>query len=152
MKLVLASNNQGKLKELQALFSPLAIELVTQSSLDIPEAEEPYATFIQNALTKAQHAARLCGLPAVADDAGFCIEAFGGQPGVDTKHYGEKNGYPAGDEGMVDAALFHMQGQANRRYLSGPNCCAGATGSATNRCHQCQAREFRRVALRPAIR
>ena len=65
MKLVLASNNQGKLKELQALFSPLHIELVTQSSLDIPEAEEPYATFIQNALTKAQHAARLSGLPGV---------------------------------------------------------------------------------------
>jgi XTP/dITP diphosphohydrolase len=115
MKLVLASNNQGKLKELQALFSPLNIELVTQSSLDIPEAEEPYATFIQNALVKAQHAAKLSGLPAVADDAGFCIDAFGGQPGVDTKHYGVKNGYPAGDEGMVDAALFHMQGQTNRR-------------------------------------
>ena len=70
---------------------------------------------IQNALAKAQHAAKLSGLPAVADDAGFCIDAFGGQPGVDTKHYGVKNGYPAGDEGMVDAALFHMQGQANRR-------------------------------------
>ena len=72
MKLVLASNNQGKLNELQALFAPLAIELVNQSSLAIPEADEPYATFIQNALQKAQHAARLSGLPAVADDAGFC--------------------------------------------------------------------------------
>ncbi len=115
MKLVLASNNQGKLKELQALFAPLNIELVTQAQLGISEAEEPHATFIQNALEKAQHAARHSGLPAVADDAGFCIDAFGGQPGVDTKNYGEKNGYPAGDEGMVDAALFHMQGQANRR-------------------------------------
>lgn len=115
MKLVLASNNQGKLKELNALFAPLKIELVTQSSLGISEAEEPYATFIQNALTKAQHAAKISGLPALADDAGFCIDAFGGQPGVDTKHYGEKNGYPAGDAGMVDAALFHMQGHTNRR-------------------------------------
>lgn len=115
MKLVLASNNQGKLKELQALLAPLNIELIAQSALNIAEAEEPHATFIQNALEKAQHAARLSGLPAVADDAGFCIDAFGGQPGVDTKNYGEKNGYPAGDEGMVDAALFHMQGQTNRR-------------------------------------
>ena len=115
MKLVLASNNLGKLKELQALFAPLAIELVTQSSLAIPEAQEPYATFIQNALTKAQHAARLSGLPAVADDAGFCIETLGGQPGVYTKNYGVQNGYPAGDDGVVDAALCRMEGQSDRR-------------------------------------
>ncbi len=115
MKLVLASNNEGKLKELQALFAPLNITLVNQATLGISEAEEPHHTFIQNALVKAQHAARCSGLPAVADDAGFCVDALGGLPGVDTKNYGIQNGYPAGSDGMVDAVLTAMRAQTNRR-------------------------------------
>lgn len=115
MKLVLASHNQNKLQELQLLFAPLKIELITQTSLHIPEAPEPHASFVQNALEKAQHAARISGLPALADDAGFCITALGGRPGVDTKNYGIKNGYPIGDQGVVDAALAQMQGHTNRQ-------------------------------------
>ena len=83
MKIVLASNNAGKLAELQTLFAPLGMTLVRQSELNIPEAAEPFKTFVENALAKARHAAQLSGLPALADDAGLCVDAFGGQPGVD---------------------------------------------------------------------
>ena len=78
MKIVLASNNSGKLAELQAMLQPLGMELVRQSDLGIGEAEEPYRTFVENALTKARHASTLSGLPALADDAGLCVQAFGG--------------------------------------------------------------------------
>jgi XTP/dITP diphosphohydrolase len=87
MKLVLASNNAKKLVELQALFSPLGIELVTQGSLGIPEAEEPFDSFVENALTKARHAAKASGLPALADDSGLAVEALGGAPGVLSARY-----------------------------------------------------------------
>lgn len=87
MKLVLASNNAKKLVELQALFVPLGIELVNQGSLGIPEAEEPFDTFVENALTKARHAARLSGLPALADDSGLSVDALGGAPGVRSARY-----------------------------------------------------------------
>jgi XTP/dITP diphosphohydrolase len=80
MKIVLASNNAGKLAELQTLFAPLQMTLVRQSELDIPEAEEPYKTFVENALAKARHAARLSGLPALADDAGLCVMLLGDSP------------------------------------------------------------------------
>jgi XTP/dITP diphosphohydrolase len=115
MKLVLASNNRGKLAELQVLFAPLGVELVPQSALGISEADEPFHTFIENALTKARHAATQSGLPAVADDAGLCVDVFGGQPGVDTAHYATRFGYPKGDEHNVRALLEQMQGQTNRR-------------------------------------
>ena len=85
--LVLASNNAKKLKELQALFVPLGMELVTQGSLGIAEAEEPYPSFVENALTKARHAARLSGLPALADDSGLAVEVLGGAPGVLSARY-----------------------------------------------------------------
>ena len=84
MKIVLASNNKGKLAELQALFGELGVELVPQAALGVPEAEEPFHTFLENALTKARNASRHSGLPAIADDAGLCVDAFGGQPGVQT--------------------------------------------------------------------
>ena len=80
MKLVLASNNQGKLAELQAMFAPLGVELVRQGDLGVGEAEEPFRTFVENALTKARFASQHTGLPALADDAGMCVEAFGGLP------------------------------------------------------------------------
>jgi XTP/dITP diphosphohydrolase len=115
MKIVLASNNPGKLKELQAMFAPLGVELVTQGSLGIPEAPEPFHTFLENALAKARHAATLSGLPAVADDAGLCVDAFGGLPGVDTAYYATKFGYTKGDDNNVRALLEQMQGIANRR-------------------------------------
>lgn len=115
MKLVLASNNAGKLAELQAMFSGLGMTLVRQGDLGIPEAEEPFKTFIENALAKARHAARLSGLPAMADDAGLCVDAFGGLPGVDTAFYATQFGYPKGDDNNVHALLEQMQGISNRR-------------------------------------
>jgi XTP/dITP diphosphohydrolase len=115
MKIVLASNNQGKLAELQAMLAPLQVELVRQADLNIPEAEEPYRTFVENALTKARHAARLSGLPALADDAGLCVDAFGGQPGVDTAYYATRFGYEKSDDNNVTALLEQMQGITHRR-------------------------------------
>ena len=115
MKIVLASNNKGKLAELQAMLAPLGLELVRQADLNIPEAEEPYRTFVENALTKARHAAKLSGLPALADDAGLCVDAFGGQPGVDTAFYAMQFGYPKGDDHNVTALLQQMEGISNRR-------------------------------------
>lgn len=115
MKIVLASNNKGKLAELQAMLAPLGMELVRQADLNIPEAEEPYRTFVENALTKARHAAKLSGLPALADDAGLCVDAFGGQPGVDTAYYATRFGYEKSDGNNVTALLEQMQGISNRR-------------------------------------
>lgn len=115
MKLVLASNNPGKLAELAALFAPLGVDLVPQSALGVTEAEEPHCTFVENALAKARHAAAATGLPALADDAGLCVDAFGGLPGVQTAHYATQFGYPKGDASNVRALLEQLQGQANRR-------------------------------------
>lgn len=115
MKIVLASNNPGKLAELQALLAPLGFDLITQGSLGIPEAAEPFHTFIENALAKARHAAQHSGLPAVADDAGLCVDAFGGLPGVQTAFYATQFGYPKSDDNNVRALLEQMQGVANRR-------------------------------------
>ncbi len=114
-RIVLASNNAGKLAELQALFAPLGVSLVTQASLNIPEADEPHRTFIENALAKARHASRISGLPALADDAGLCVDAFGGLPGVDTAFYATQFGYPKGDDNNVRALLEQMQTASNRR-------------------------------------
>ena len=115
MKLVLASNNPGKLAELQAMFAPLGVELVRQADLGIPEAAEPHHTFIENALAKARHAAQHSGLPALADDAGLCVDAFGGQPGVDTAYYATRFGYAKGDAHNVRALLEQMKDVPNRR-------------------------------------
>ena len=87
MRLVLASNNAKKLAELQALFAPLKLELVTQGSLGIPEAEEPHVTFVENALAKARQAALMANGPALADDSGLCVAALDGAPGVISAHY-----------------------------------------------------------------
>ncbi len=88
-KLVIASNNPGKLREIAAILAPLAIEVVTQGALGVSEAEEPHGTFIENALTKARHASRITGLPALADDSGVCVHALGGAPGVHSARYAE---------------------------------------------------------------
>ena len=118
MKIVLASNNQGKLAELQAMLAPLGLQLISQAELGLPEAEEPFRTFVENALAKARHASRLSGLPALADDAGLCVDAFGGLPGVDTAFYATQFGYAKGDDNNVKALLEQM---------------AGLTGSAQRR-------------------
>ncbi len=115
MKLVLASNNVGKLAELQAMFAPLGVTLVRQAELGIPEADEPFHTFVENALAKARHASRASGLPAVADDAGLCVDAFGGEPGVHTAYYATRFGYEKGDANNVRALLEQLKGVANRR-------------------------------------
>jgi XTP/dITP diphosphohydrolase len=115
MKIVLASNNRGKLAELQVLFAELGVTLQAQSELGVPEAAEPFHTFVENALAKARHAASLTGLPALADDAGLCVQAFDGQPGVDTAHYCTRFGYAKSDANNVRALLEQLQGQSNRQ-------------------------------------
>jgi XTP/dITP diphosphohydrolase len=114
-KIILASNNPGKLRELQAMFAPLGIELVAQKTLGIAEADEPYRTFVENALAKARHASREGKLPAIADDAGLCVDAFGGLPGVDTAYYATQFGYEKGDANNVRALLEQMKGLTHRR-------------------------------------
>ena len=115
IQIVLASNNLGKLAELQAMFNSLDVQLLRQSDLSIGEAEEPFRTFVENALAKARHASRASGLPAVADDAGLCVDAFGGLPGVDTAFYATQFGYAKGDDNNVKALLEQMAGIDNRR-------------------------------------
>lgn len=115
MKLVLASSNPGKLAELNALFAPLGVTLISQAELGIPEAEEPYRTFVENALTKARNASQHAGLPALADDAGLCVDAFGGRPGVDTAFYATQFGYAKGDDNNVRALLEQMREVTDRR-------------------------------------
>lgn len=115
MKLVLASNNAGKLAELRELLAPLGVTLLPQAELGIGEAEEPHCTFVENALAKARHAAAASGLPAIADDAGLCVEAFGGQPGVYTAHYATRFGYAKGDANNVRALLEQMAHIQDRR-------------------------------------
>ena len=115
MKIVLSSNNPGKLAELQAMLAPLGVELLRQADLGISEAEEPFRTFVENALAKARHASQLSGLPALADDAGLCVQAFGGLPGVDTAFYATQFGYAKGDDNNVKALLEQMAGIDDRR-------------------------------------
>jgi len=94
-RLVLASNNAGKLREFAALLAPLGIEVLPQAQFGVPEAEEPHCTFLENALAKARHASLLTGLPALADDSGICVPALGGAPGVQSARYA---GEPRSDE------------------------------------------------------
>ncbi len=115
MKIVLASNNRGKLAELHAMFAPLGLELVSQADLGLPEAAEPYRTFVENALAKARHAAQHSGLASVADDAGLCVDAFDGLPGVDTAFYATQFGYAKSDDNNVIALLEQMRHITHRR-------------------------------------
>lgn len=110
-RLVLASNNAKKLKELGALLTPLGIELIPQGALNIPEAEEPFPTFIENALTKARHASRLSGLPALADDSGLCVRALAGAPGVLSARFA---GEPKSDERNNQYLLEQLTGKTDR--------------------------------------
>lgn len=130
MKLVLASNNAKKLAELQVLFAPLGIELVTQGSLGIAEAEEPFGSFVENALTKARHAARESGLPALADDSGLAVEALDGAPGVLSARYATLFGRSKSDAENNAVLLEKMTGIEDRsaRFV----CALVAVKSATD--------------------
>ena len=97
------------------MFGPLGLTLVRQGELGVPEAEEPHRTFVENALAKARNAAQHTGLPAIADDAGLCVDAFDGLPGVDTAYYATQFGYPKGDDNNVKALLEQMREVPNRR-------------------------------------
>lgn len=112
-KLVIASNNPGKLREFQRMLAPLGIEVLTQSQLGISEAEEPHCTFVENALAKARHVSRESGLPALADDSGICVAALGGAPGVQSARYAGDN--PKSDQNNNDKLLQEMQGVPDRR-------------------------------------
>ena len=106
-RLILASNNAGKLKEFAQLLEPIGFDLHPQGEFNVPEAEEPFGTFVENALAKARHASRLTGLPALADDSGVCVNALGGAPGVYSARYaGEPKSDARNNEKLVaDLAL-----------------------------------------------
>ena len=111
-RLVLASNNPGKLREFRRLLVPLEIEVLAQAELGIPEAEEPHVTFVENALAKARHASALAQLPALADDSGLCVSALGGAPGVQSARYA---GEPRSDARNNARLIADLSGVADRR-------------------------------------
>ena len=112
LRLVLASNNAGKLREFRRLLAPLGIDVVAQADLGIPEAEEPHATFVENALAKARHASRIARLPALADDSGVCVDALAGAPGVQSARYA---GEPKSDARNNAQLIAELSGVADRR-------------------------------------
>jgi XTP/dITP diphosphohydrolase len=116
-KLVAATANPGKLREFRQMLEPLGFEIVPQAELGIPEAEEPHATFVENALAKARHASRLAGMPAFADDSGICAAALGGEPGVHSARYagGENARREAQDDRNNRKLLGELAGKADRR-------------------------------------
>lgn len=107
-KLVLASNNPGKLKEFSELLAPFEFEVIPQGQLDIPAAEEPFNTFLENALAKARHASQLSGLPALADDSGICVNALHGAPGVHSARYAGEHANDADNNQKLLAALANQ--------------------------------------------
>jgi XTP/dITP diphosphohydrolase len=112
-RLVLASNNAGKLTEFAQLLAPIGFELHPQGEFDVPEAEEPFGTFVENALAKARHAARLTGLPALADDSGVCVNALGGAPGVYSARFaGEPKSDARNNEKLVAELARHADKSA----------------------------------------
>lgn len=110
-KLVIATGNAGKLREIRHLLEPLGINVSPQSDFNVPEAEEPHCTFIENALAKARHASKITGLPALADDSGICVDALGGAPGVYSAIYA---GEPRSDARNNEKLQQALQGVANR--------------------------------------
>lgn len=111
-QIVLASNNPGKLREFGQMLATIDIEVLPQAHFNIPEAEEPHITFVENALAKARHAARLTGLPALADDSGICVHALGGAPGVYSARYA---GEPKSDERNNQKLISELAGKQDRR-------------------------------------
>jgi XTP/dITP diphosphohydrolase len=113
-KLVLASNNAGKLREFSQLLASRGIEVVPQASLGVPDAEEPHVTFLENALAKARHASRLTGLPALADDSGLCVSALNDEPGVYSARYSAMNGGEKSDPANNALLVSRLQGKTDR--------------------------------------
>ena len=111
-KLVIASNNPGKLREIEHILQPLGLEILPQSAFNIPEVEEPYCTFIENCLTKARHASEHSGLPALADDSGICVDALNGAPGVYSARFA---GDPKSDQRNNEKLLELLQHEPNRK-------------------------------------
>ena len=114
-RLVLASNNPGKLREFGALLAPLGFDVVSQGELGVPEAEEPFGTFVENALAKARHASRLAGMPALADDSGICVQALDGAPGVYSARYAQMAGQAKSDAANNAHLISQLAGKPNRR-------------------------------------
>ncbi|HEU4850899.1 MAG TPA: RdgB/HAM1 family non-canonical purine NTP pyrophosphatase [Telluria sp.] len=110
-RLILASNNAGKLKEFSEILGPVGFELHTQGEFNVPEAEEPFATFVENALAKARHASRLTGLPALADDSGVCVNALGGAPGVYSARFA---GEPKSDARNNEKVIADLAAHADK--------------------------------------
>jgi XTP/dITP diphosphohydrolase len=110
-RLVLASNNAGKLREFAEILAPIGFELHPQGEFNVPEAEEPHATFVENALEKARHASRLTGLPALADDSGVCVNALGGAPGVYSARYA---GEPKSDARNNEKVIADLAAHADK--------------------------------------
>jgi XTP/dITP diphosphohydrolase len=114
-KVVIASNNPGKVRELDALLAPLGIETIAQSDLGVGEAEEPHCTFLENALAKARHASRATGLTALADDSGLCVAALAGAPGVHSAHFAGTEGDRRQRDARNNAKLIAALAQAADR-------------------------------------
>jgi XTP/dITP diphosphohydrolase len=115
-RIVLASNNPGKLREIGALLAPLGIEVVPQARLGIEEAEEPHDSFVDNALAKARHASRASGLPALADDSGLCVDALGGAPGVHSAHFAGREGSREARDARNNAKLLASLGAERKAH------------------------------------
>lgn len=111
-RLVLASHNAGKAREFDELLAPLGIAVQPQSDFGVPEADEPFPGFVENAIAKARHAARHTGLPALADDSGLCVAALGGAPGIHSARYA---GEPKSDQRNIDKLLAELSGVDDRR-------------------------------------
>ena len=110
-KIVLASGNKGKLREFRQMLEPMGYEIHPQSEFNVTEAEEPFGTFVENALAKARHVSRQTGLPAMADDSGICVDALGGQPGVHSARYA---GDPKSDDRNNQKLIADLAGIENR--------------------------------------
>jgi len=115
-RLVLASANPGKLREMSALLAPLGVDVVAQSALGIAEAEEPHDTFLENALAKARHASRASGLPALADDSGLCVDALGGAPGVHSAYFAGRAGGREERDARNNARLLASLGENRKAH------------------------------------
>jgi XTP/dITP diphosphohydrolase len=116
VKLVLASNNPGKLREMRALLAPLGHQVLAQAELGIGEAEEPHDSFLENALAKARHASRASGLPALADDSGLCVDALGGAPGVHSAYFAGREGSRAERDARNNDKLIASLGEARAAH------------------------------------
>ena len=111
-KIVIASNNAGKLREIARIVEPMQFEAMPQGAFGVPECPEPHVTFVENCIAKARHASAHTGLPALADDSGICVDALNGAPGVYSARYA---GEPKSDERNNQKLIEALQGQSNRK-------------------------------------